>query len=192
MRVNKFGAKSCMAVALFTAIAPHATAQAPATALQRSLVAPRAEQVKAAIDEAYAKYKGETGGKNADYIPVLARVNSKLFGIAVVSTNNQSYSVGDVTAVFSIQSISKVFTLALALEELGPDKVFDKIGSEATGRPFNSVSAVVDLPTHTGNPFVNAGAIATTSLIAATTADERWAKILDFYGKCAGEKLTLL
>jgi glutaminase len=109
-----------------------------------------------------------------------------------VSTDNQSYSVGDTTYAFSMQSISKVFTLALAMEELGPDKVFERIGCEPTGRPFNSVTAVVDMPSHTGNPLVNAGAIATTSLISGADADEKWNKILAFYSKAAGEKLTLI
>jgi len=100
--------------------------------------------------------------------------------------------MGDVKYSFSIQSISKVFTLALAMEELGPDKTFQRIGSEPTGRAFNSVNAVVDMPTHTGNPFVNAGAIATTSLITGKDEDEKWNKILTFYGKAAGEKLSLI
>jgi glutaminase len=115
-----------------------------------------------------------------------------MFGIAVVSTDNQAFSVGEVKYSFSIQSISKVFTLALAMDELGPDKVFERIGSEPTGRVFNSVPAVVEMPTHTGNPLVNAGAIATTSLISGKNADEKWNKILAFYSKAAGEKLTLL
>src|SRR5262249_27930212 len=167
------------------------TGQAPASARQRSPVAPNAESVKAIVDEAYQKFKSETGGKNADYIPVLARVDSKLFGVAVVTTDNQSYAIGDVTAPFSIQSISKVYSLALAMEEAGAEKVFEKIGSEATGRPFNSVVAVVDMPTHTGNPLVNAGAIATVSLIGGNAA-EKWTKILNFYSKAAGERLTML
>jgi glutaminase len=91
-----------------------------------------------------------------------------------------------------MQSISKVFTLALAMQELGADKVFDRIGSEPTGRPFNSVEAVVDMKTHTGNPMVNAGAIATTSLISGATADDKWNKLLAFYSKAAGEKLSLI
>ncbi len=158
---------------------------------QCSPVAPRADEVRAATDEAYAKFRNFPDGKNADYIPVLARVNPNLFGISVVSTGSQEYSVGDARYTFSIQSISKAFTLALALNELGPEVVFEKIGSEATGRPFNSVEAVVDMPTHTGNPMVNAGAIATVSLIRGT-ADEKWKKILAFYSEAAGEKLTLL
>ncbi|MFZ1030940.1 MAG: glutaminase A [Candidatus Acidiferrales bacterium] len=159
---------------------------------KRSPVAPNRERVEAAVREAFDKYRSDTSGKNADYIPYLAQVDSKLFGVAVVTTDNQVLELGDVKYSFSIQSISKVYTLALAMEELGQDKVFQRIGSEPTGRAFNSVNAVVDMPTHTGNPFVNAGAIATTSLISGKNEDEKWNKILDFYSKVAGEKLVLI
>jgi glutaminase len=158
----------------------------------RSPVAPRREAVEAVVREAYDKFRSDTSGKNADYIPYLAQVDSKLFGIAVVSTDNQSFTLGDVNYSFSIQSISKVYTLAMAMEELGADKVFQRVGSEPTGRAFNSVTAVVDMPTHTGNPLVNAGAIATTSLISGKDENEKWNKILDFYSRAAGEKLTLI
>lgn len=157
-----------------------------------SPVAPRRAYVEQIVREAYEKFKDDTSGKNADYIPYLAKVDSKLFGIAVVTTDNQVVAIGDTKYSFSIQSISKVYTLALAMEELGADTVFQKIGSEPTGRAFNSPVAVVDMPTHTGNPFVNAGAIATTSLISGKDEDEKWNKILDFYGKAAGEKLELI
>jgi glutaminase len=169
-----------------------AQAAPKAASAKTSPVAARQEQIQAIINEAYNKFKGETRGKNADYIPELAKVDSKLFGIAVVSTDNQSVAVGDTKTAFSIQSIAKVFSLALAMEEQGHDKVFQKIGSEPTGRPFNSPVAVVDMPTHTGNPLVNAGAIATVSLISGKTADEKWNKILGYYGRVAGEKLTLI
>jgi glutaminase len=159
---------------------------------KRSPVAPNRERVEAAVREAYDKYRSDTNGKNADYIPYLAQVDSKLFGVAVVTTDNQVYELGDVKYSFSIQSISKVYTLALAMEELGFDKVFQRIGSEPTGRAFNSVLAVVDMPTHTANPLVNAGAIATTSLISGKNEDEKWNRILDFYSKVAGEKLVLI
>lgn len=180
------GASGLAGIATFSV-----SGQAPAAGRQRSPVAPRAELVKSTVNEAYERFKSDTGGKNADYIPALAKVDAKLFGIAVVTTDHQGYTIGDVTAPFSIQSISKVFSLALAMEEAGAETVFQKIGSEATGRPFNSVSAVVDMPTHTGNPLVNAGAIATVSLISGNAAD-KWSKILSFYSKAAGERLTLL
>jgi glutaminase len=158
----------------------------------KSPVAPNTARVEAAVREAYEKFRNDTSGKNADYIPYLAQVDSKLFGVAVVTTDNQVFEIGDVKYSFSIQSISKVYTLALAMEELGHDRVFERIGSEPTGRAFNSVTAVVEMPTHTGNAFVNAGAIATTSLISGKNEDEKWNKILDFYSKVAGEKLVLI
>jgi glutaminase len=159
---------------------------------KRSPVAPNRERVEAVVTEAYNKFRTDTSGKNADYIPFLAQVDSKLFGVSVVTTDNQVFNLGDVNYSFSIQSISKVFTLALAMEELGAEKVFQRVGSEPTGRAFNSPVAVVEMPTHTANPLVNAGAIATTSLISGSDANEKWKKILGFYSKAAGEKLTLI
>ncbi|MFL6352505.1 MAG: glutaminase A [Bryobacteraceae bacterium] len=190
MLVKRMQTTACVAATLLTtAIIPvHLSAQAR----RSSPVAPRRQMVEAAVRDAYDQFKGDTSGKNADYIPYLAQVDPKLFGIAIVTTDNQVLTMGDVKYSFSIQSISKVFTLALAMEELGADEVFKRVGSEPTGRAFNSPIAVVDMHTHTGNPFVNAGAIATTSLISGKNADEKWQKILAFYGKAAGEKLTLI
>ena len=190
------GLAASMPLLLFASLDAQAQAapksvSAPANA-RTSPVAPRREQIQAIINEAYTKFKGETRGTNADYIPELAKVNSNLFGIAVVSTDNQSVAVGDTKTAFSIQSIAKVFSLALAMEEQGADKVFEKIGSEPTGRAFNSPVAVVDMPTHTANPLVNAGAIATVSLISGKSPQEKWTKILNFYGRVAGEKLALI
>jgi glutaminase len=185
---NRVQLKSILAAMLIAA----SFTPAMLSAQKASPVAPRRELVESIVREAYDKFKGDMSGKNADYIPYLAQVDSNMFGIAVVTTDNQVLTVGDVKYSFSIQSISKVFTLALAMEELGADKVFEKIGSEPTGRPFNSPLAVVDMPTHTGNPLVNAGAIATTSLISGKNAAEKWSKILDFYSQAAGEKLVLI
>jgi glutaminase len=171
----------CLAPGLLAQAAPH-----------HSPVAPTREQIQAVVTQAYDKFKNDSEGKNADYIPALAQVDPTLYGVVVVSTDGQMVTDGSVDHPFSIQSISKVFTLALAMDELGADQVFAKVGSEPTGRPFNSVTAVAEMPSHTGNPFVNAGAIATVSLIQAPNADAKWQKILDFYSKAAGEKLSLL
>lgn len=159
---------------------------------KRSPVAPNRERVEAIVREAYDKFRGNTEGKNADYIPYLAQVDSKLFAIALVTTDNQVFDLGDVKYSFATESISKAYSLALAMEELGPDTLFAKIGSEPTGRAFNSPTAVVEMPTHTGNPLVNAGAIATVSLISGKTPEEKWNKILNFYSRAAGEKLSLI
>jgi len=189
MLLSRLRTSRILAATLIAASFIPVTASAQA---QRSPVAPRRELVESVVREAYEKFRGDTGGKNADYIPYLAQVDSRLFGIAIVTADNQVFTLGDVNYSFSIQSISKVFTLALAMEELGPDNVFQRIGSEPTGRAFNSVPAVVDMPTHTGNPLVNAGAIATTSLVSGKDANEKWNKILGFYSRAAGERLTLI
>jgi glutaminase len=190
MLIKRMQATAFVAATLLTAtIVP---VRLSAQTGRSSPVAPRRQMVEAVVRDAYDQFKGDSSGKNADYIPYLAQVDSKLFGIAIVTTDNQVLTKGDVNYSFSIQSISKVYTLALAMEELGVDEVFKKIGSEPTGRPFNSPVAVVDMQTHTGNPLVNAGAIATASLISGKSADEKWNKILAFYSKAAGEKLTLI
>lgn len=189
MQITKLYAKFLVALFIVTTFV---MSPLPVAGQKASPVAPNRAQVEAVIKEAYEKFRSDTSGKNADYIPFLAQVDSKMFGVAVVSTDNQAVSVGEVNYSFSIQSISKVYTLALAMEELGAARVFERIGSEPTGRAFNSVPAVVDMSTHTGNPLVNAGAIATTSLISGKDANEKWNKILDFYSRAAGEKLTLI
>ena len=189
MLTKRVQAKILAALFVVTAVvsAPLAT-----LGQKSSPVAPTRQAVEAVVREAYDKFRSDTSGKNADYIPYLAQVDSRLFGVAVVSTDNQIFTLGDINYSFSIQSISKVYTLAMAMEEIGADKVFARIGSEPTGRAFNSVFAVADMPSHTGNPLVNAGAIATTSLISGATAEEKWNKILNFYSRVAGEKLTLI
>ena len=87
-----------------------------------SPVAPREEQVRGIITKAYDLYKADTSGKNADYIPFLAQVDSSMFGVAAVSTDNKVFTTGEIKYSFSIQSISKVFTLALAAGARGVDR----------------------------------------------------------------------
>ncbi len=150
------------------------------------------ETLERVAKEAYAKFKEDTSGKNADYIPALAKVPSNLFGITIVTVDGKVINVGDVNYPFSIQSCSKVFTLCLVLQESGDKEVFEKINVEPTGHAFNSVVAVEEGDGRADNPFVNAGAIATVSMVKANNAPERWDKIISCYTKFAGEKLTVL
>src|SRR5438034_2661151 len=189
-RMNYFARQ--MQVAVFTLGIVLTGVSGTAPGQNKSPVAPTEQAYTTILNEAYVNFKDDTSGKNADYIPVLAQVDSKLYGIAIVTTDGRTYKVGDVDVPFSIQSISKVFTFALAMEDLGSEEVFKKIGGEPTGRPFNSIPAVVDMQTHAGNRYVNRGAIATTSLIKGASEDERWNRILAFYSKAAGAKLSLL
>src|SRR4029453_3401728 len=95
-----------MLVAVFM-VTTFAIAPLSALAQKTSPVAPGKAQVEAVVREAYEKFKTDTGGKNADYIPYLAQVDSKLFGVAIVTTDNQVLSMGDIKYAFSIQSIPK-------------------------------------------------------------------------------------
>jgi len=170
-----------------------------ATVAALSLLAPRlvaAEalgeaEIKAALAAAHAKYKGLAEGKNADYIPALAKVPSTLFGIALVTVDGKVYTVGDVDQLFSIQSISKVFTMAEVLQESGEKVVEDGVGVDATGEVFNSIVAVEKYKGHEMNAFVNPGAIATTSMVKGATAGAIWAKIIGTYSDFAGRPLEV-
>jgi len=142
--------------------------------------------------EAHAKFKDDTGGKNADYIPALAKVPSGLFGLTIVTVDGKIINVGDVNTPFSMQSCSKVFTACLVMQESGAQTLFEKVNVEPTGEAFNSIRAIEEGDGRADNPFVNPGAIATVSLVKAKNAQERWDKIIGFYNKFAGEKLTVL
>ncbi len=144
-----------------------------------------------AVDAAWEKYRNLDEGKNASYIPALARVDPKLFGIAVVTVDGKTFQKGDVTALFSIQSVSKVVALASVLETSGARTVLDKVGVDATGQVFNSIVAIEQHQGREMNPFVNPGALATTSLVAGKTAEEKWARVLAIHEAFTGRKLGI-
>jgi glutaminase len=147
-------------------------------------------KIQAVLMEAYNKFKDDDGGKNADYIKELAVVDSKIFGISIVTADGKIYEVGDTEEVVSIQSISKVFTAALVMQEKGDKFIQEKIGVNATGLAFNSVIAIELHGRTASNPFVNAGAIQSTSWVKAKDSKERWSKIMDNMNDYAGRKLA--
>ena len=147
--------------------------------------------IERALSGAIAKFKGNNEGKNADYIPALAKVPSKLFGIALVTVGGDAYASGDVDAPFSIQSISKVFTMARVMQDSGPDVFLSGVGVDATGQAFNSIIAIEQYKGHEMNPLVNPGAIATTGMVAGKTDSEKWARILATYEDFAGRELEV-
>ena len=149
------------------------------------------EKIKAALDEAYTKFKDVKEGKNADYIKELASVDPNIFGIALVTTDGQVYTMGDITSRVSIQSVSKVFTLAQIIEQQGHQAVQDKIGVDATGEVFNSIDAVERMRGKEINPLVNPGAIAATSLVNGADSAAKWKSILQFQSDFAGRPLDL-
>jgi glutaminase A len=155
-------------------------------------------EIQQAVDAAYARFRTLQEGKNADYIPALAKVDPNLFGIAVVTPDGRVYTAGDVTTEVSIQSISKVFTMAQVIQEQGADSVAKRIGVDATGARFNSIIAVEGVRTVAGtgapemNPLVNPGAISATSMVTGATSDAVWQKIIGFHNDAAGRPLTVL
>jgi glutaminase len=103
-------------------------------------------------------------GEVATYIPELARVDPKAFGLAVIDADGRVVAGGDSEMPFSIQSISKVFTLTLALGKIG-DRLWRRVGREPSGSPFNSIVQLEYEKGRPRNPFINAGAIAVTDAI---------------------------
>ena len=154
--------------------------------------------VQKAVDAAHAKFRSLKEGKNADYIPALAKVDPNLFGIAVVTADGKVYTAGDVKTEVSIQSISKVFTMAQVIQEQGPDSIEKRIGVDATGARFNSIIAIEAVRGVIGtgapemNALVNPGAISATSMVRGSSSDEVWKKIIGFHNDAAGRQLSVL
>ena len=151
-----------------------------------------------AVDAAFNKYKTLKEGKNADYIPALAKVDPNLFGVALVTTDGKVYSAGDLTTEVSIQSISKVFTMAQVIQEQGVESIEKRIGVDATGARFNSIIAIESVKVVQGsgapemNALVNPGAISATSMVTGGSSDAVWNKIIGFHNDFAGRQLKVL
>lgn len=166
-------------VALLLITATPTRAQAPA-------------EMQAALRDAYERYKDLREGSNADYIPALAKVNPNIFGIVLVTVDGRVFTEGDVSSEVSIQSVSKVLTLARVLQERGAARVDKTIGVDATGLAFNSIVAV---ERHAGarlNPLVNPGAITATSMLAGASYDQIWNDLLAYYSEFAGHALAVI
>jgi glutaminase len=152
---------------------------------------PSAQVVQALLDEAHELYAPEQAGKVADYIPALARTDPSLYGICVVGVRGRTFSAGSAAHEFSLQSISKAFVFALVCDALGHEEARRNLGVNATGLAFNSVMAIELNEDRTMNPLVNAGALATTSLVPAASKDERWEFIQTGLSRFAGRPLVL-
>lgn len=126
-------------------------------------------------------------GKVADYIPALKKANRDELSVAIYQTNGTCISAGDIQQKITLQSISKVLTLALALMDCGEKEVFKKVGYEPTGDPFNSI---VKLETNKVskplNPMINAGALAVTHMIKGESIEERLVRLLKFIQELTG------
>jgi glutaminase len=144
---------------------------------------PAPERVQAWVEDAHARFAADASGEVSRVYPALAKVPADLFGICVVSTGGRAYAAGDADREFTIMSVSKPFVFALACDQLGPAALRDRVGVNGTGLPFNSLAAVESSADGRTNPMVNAGAIATTSLLG-------WDEIRAGLARFAGRELA--
>lgn len=138
----------------------------------------------------HTKVVAQTDGNVAEYIPELARVDPDLFGIAISTLDGVVYAAGDADQPFTIQSVSKPFAMALAIEDRGLEELLSAVGVEPTGDPFNAVT----LEEGTGrplNPMVNAGAIVTSALVACTDPEQGSERIVSGLSAFAGRELDV-
>jgi len=151
------------------------------------------DDLQALLDDIHREMAAKTRrGKVADYIPQLAAVDPAHFGIAVTTIDGREFTAGEADTAFSIQSVSKVFTLTLALGTVG-DRLWSRVGREPSGTPFNSI---VQLELEHGkprNPFVNAGAIAVADvLLAGHQPKEAIGEIIQFVRFLAGDETIVI
>lgn len=152
---------------------------------------PSAEEVRAIVAQTHDRFAPVTDGTVAGYIPALATTDPALFGIALAGSSGARFSVGDSDEMFSIQSVSKPFVMAVVAEDRGVQVLRQRIGVNSTGLPFDSVMAIELNEHRTMNPLVNAGAIATTSLVSGTTVEDRWNNVLSSLSRFAGRDLSI-
>ena len=155
---------------------------------------------RSALSDAYKSFKGLSEGKNADYIPILASVDPSLYGLVIVTVQGAVYEIGAARQEFSIQSVSKPFTVARVIETAGAEAVNKRIGVNATGQKFNSILAIdllKNIPSDkehlipAGNPLVNPGAITTVDLLPVAAGMDKWSVIIGNLEAFAGRKLTV-
>ncbi len=139
------------------------------------------------LSACHADFASDHGGEVAHYIPELGKADPDHFGISLATLDGHVYEVGDTSVPFTIQSMSKAFVFALALDTLGADHVESVIGVEPSGDPFNSIRLNAD--NHPFNPMVNAGAIACSGLIREAKGDGAFEYIRQALGRFAGREL---
>ena len=138
------------------------------------------------IKNAYTWAEGFLGqGQAATFIPELAKQNPRQLGLAITICDGTSYQIGDCQVKFTIQSISKLFLLAVALEDCGFESVFSRVGMEPSGDRFNSIYRL-ETERCPANPMINAGAIAVSGCIRGETVEQRVAKVLALAAACMG------
>ena len=152
---------------------------------------PESGEVQHALDDAHERFATNHDGHNSTVYPALTHADPSRFGLCLVDVTGHAYTAGEVDVPFTIMSVAKPFVFALVCQHIGPDRAGELIGVDATGRRFDSLAAVELSPDGRTNPMVNAGALATTSLVPGATVAEKWDAIVDGLSAFAGRPLTI-
>lgn len=152
---------------------------------------PVSGEVAEYVTDAYERFHAHGGGEISSVYPALAAVPSNLFGICVAGTNGEIHSAGDAAYGFAIMSVSKPFVFGLVCQALGQERARAELGVNATGLPFDSAAAIDRSSDGRTNPMVNAGALATTSLVPGPNVEAKWRAIRDCLSRFAGRELAI-
>lgn len=152
---------------------------------------PALAEIRRLVDEAYRRYLPVRDGAVSSVYPALREADPNHFGVVVAGVAGQTLAAGDSTVRFSIMSVAKPFVFAIACSALGVDEVQARVGVNATGLPFNSLTAVERVPDGRTNPMVNSGAIATTGLVGRGDVEQRWDQMLGRLSAFAGRTLAI-
>jgi glutaminase len=152
---------------------------------------PRESTVEQVVAEAYERFRPDRSGAVSTVYPALSIVDPDRFGLCVAGIDGTIHEAGDSRSLFTVMSVAKPFVFALVCQHLGIDPVRALVGVNATGLPFDSVAAIERDPAARTNPMVNAGAIATTSLVPGQSAPARWRFLADGLSRFAGRSLTV-
>lgn len=153
---------------------------------------PPVDRLRERVQATYDAIRSNRDGACSQVYPALAVVDPDLFGISLVDTDGVETSVGDSDTLFPIMSVVKPFVFALMADLYGPTEMRDRIGVNATGYPFNSVTAIERSPDGRTNPMVNSGAIATTSMAPGANREERWQYLQHGLSRLAGRDLEIM
>src|SRR6202453_2444826 len=152
---------------------------------------PSDAEIQTIVSTGYKRYRHVDEGSVADYIPALAKASPEAFGVAVAGVHGRVFTIRDAEQEFTIESISTLFVFALVCNTLGPAEARQKLGVNSTGLPFDSVMGIELNEDRTMNPMVNAGALATTSLVPGDSPEEKFERIVTALSVFAGRPLVV-
>ena len=147
-------------------------------------------ELQSLIEQLHEEYKSDCTGNVATYIPELGKANPDHFGICLVTSDGRTFEAGDCSQPFTIQSMSKPLTFGMAIDELGHERVFERVGVEPSGDAFNAI----ELQNGTNKPFnpmINTGAITVTALLHALHGETAFARMLNRFSTAAGRPLAM-